>query len=201
MTYFLQISKSRRGKFFLVVLLFLIFLFIYYNFISIRNHLELKHLYKHPVSYSLSDELYGGEILINYDDGKYVATKALTNDGKPKTHLKISPDGQKLGYFLDLNYFIDKEKNKEINFIDYDNYTALMIMNKDGSDKKEIYRGDYHTSYWEWLDNQTVRVLRSAGTGVRIYRDININTSEPFIAKDHLSPEFWTPVKVESLKD
>lgn len=197
MTHFLQILKSRRGKFFLAVLLFLIFLFIYSSFISIKNHLELTHLYKYPILYFLSDEFHGGEILVTYNDGKYVTTKALTNDGKPKTHLKISPDGQKLGYFLDLNYFIDKEKNKEINFIDYDNYTALMIMNKDGSDKKEIYRGDYHTSYWEWLDNQTTRVYRSAGTGVRIYRDININISEPFVAVEYLFPEFWTPVKIE----
>ncbi|MBU3965085.1 hypothetical protein KKG29_03095 [Patescibacteria group bacterium] len=123
----------------------------------------------------MSDELYGGEILVTYDNGKYVATKALTNDGKPKTQLKISPDGQKLGYFLDLNYFIDKEKNKEINFIDYDNYTALVITNKDGSDKKEIYRGDYHTSYWEWLDADEVVVYYNCGTECMIGFVIDAN--------------------------
>lgn len=195
MTNFVQTRKDTKNRLCLVISLFLILLISYSSFISIRNSRELKYLNEHPVFYFIDDKFYGGEIFVNFDDGKYVTTKALTKDGKPKTHLKISPNNQKLGYFLDLNLYIDRTKNKEVN-IDYDNHAALVVINKDGSDKKELYRGDYHTSHWEWLDDQTVRVYHSAGTGVETYRDIKINIPEPFIASTHMSPKYWTTIKM-----
>lgn len=114
---------------------------------------------------------------------------------RPKDQLRISPDGQKIGYFLDLNYFTDEEKNKEINFIDYDNYTALVIMNKDGSDKKEIYRGDYHTSYWEWLDNNDVIVYHDCGTECMTGLIIDANTGKRKVELFYGVDYQWSPSK------
>lgn len=60
---------------------------------------------------------------------------------------------------------------------------------------KTIFIGPDKTGEYKWLDDNTIRVYVSAGSGVRIYRDINIDVSEPFIASDHMSPEYWTPEK------
>lgn len=178
MFYLFQILKNnKKSKIYFTILLILVFLLaLSYGFIFIKNYLELKDLHQYPVSYFLSDELYGGEVFVTYDNGKRSATELLTNDGKPKTHLEMSPNGQKLGYFLELNSFIDKEKNKKIDSIDYDNYTALIIMNTDASEKKEIYKGDYHTSYWEWLDNNEVAVYYNCGSECMIGFVIDVDT-------------------------
>ncbi|KKQ27907.1 MAG: hypothetical protein US42_C0004G0046 [Candidatus Magasanikbacteria bacterium GW2011_GWC2_37_14] len=72
---------------------------------------------------------------------------------------------------------------------------ALKIINARTFRIKTIFIGDYKTSEYKWIDNENVRVYEDAGSGVRIYRDININVPEPFIATDHASPEYWTPEK------
>jgi len=72
---------------------------------------------------------------------------------------------------------------------------ALKIVDARFFTIKTIFIGDYKTSAYKWLDNENVRVYEDAGSGVRIYRDININIPEPFIASDHLSPEYWIPEK------
>jgi len=63
---------------------------------------------------------------------------------------------------------------------------------------KNIFIGDYKTSGYRWIDNETIRVYVSAGRGVRIYRDIDINIREPFIAAEHPTPEYWMPEKTFS---
>ncbi len=70
---------------------------------------------------------------------------------------------------------------------------SLKILNPRTLGIKNIFIGDYKTSGYRWIDNETIRVYVSAGSGVRIYRDIYINIREPFIAADHTSPEYWVP--------
>ncbi len=70
---------------------------------------------------------------------------------------------------------------------------ALKIVDARTLKTKTIFIGDYKTGQYKWIDNESVRVYEGAGSGVRIYRDIDINVSEPVIAADHLSPEYWTP--------
>lgn len=72
---------------------------------------------------------------------------------------------------------------------------ALKIIHVRTFKIKTVFIGDYKTSEYKWIDNEIIRVYVSAGSGVRIYRDININTPKPFIAIDHMLPEYWTPEK------
>ena len=83
----------------------------------------------------------------------------LTKDGYRKSHLKISSEKTKLGYFVNLNSLNSPDKET-----DYENHTALMIIDVNGQNKKEIYRGSYHTSNWEWLNENEVVVYYGCGT-------------------------------------
>lgn len=72
---------------------------------------------------------------------------------------------------------------------------ALKIVDARTLKIKTIFIGDYKTGQYRWIDNDNIRVYEGAGSGVRIYRNIDINIPEPFIAADHMSPEYWTPEK------
>lgn len=78
----------------------------------------------------------------------------------------------------------------------YNKEWFLKIVNPRTLGIKTIFVGDYKTSEYRWIDNRTIRVYVSAGSGVRIYRDIDIDVQEPFIAADHPTPEYWTPEKI-----
>jgi hypothetical protein len=78
----------------------------------------------------------------------------------------------------------------------YDREWALKIINPRTFKIKPIFVGNSQTGEYQWLDDQTIRVYINAGTGVRAYRDINVNISEPFVASEHATPEFWIPVKM-----
>ncbi len=112
----------------------------------------------------------------------------VTHTNRHKSHLFWSPNKKHLAFYERVTELTQKPLDRE---------WALKIINPRTFKIKTIFIGDYKTEEYQWLDNQTIRVYRSAGTGVRIYRDININISEPFVAIEYLSPEFWTPVKVE----
>lgn len=60
---------------------------------------------------------------------------------------------------------------------------------------KTVFIGDWRTSRYKWIDNNTIRVYVSAGSGVRIFRDIDVNLSSTFIADDNMSPVYWIPEK------
>lgn len=77
----------------------------------------------------------------------------------------------------------------------YDKEWFLKVYNPRFFQVKTVFIGDYRTSAFKWLDDSTIRVYVSAGSGVRIYRDININEAGPFIAAEHESPAYWVPEK------
>lgn len=100
--------------------------------------------------------------------------------------------------FFDLKWSPNK---KHLAFYDF---TREEIFEKEWSLKifdprifktKIIFIGDYKTGEYKWIDDKTIRVYVGAGSGVRIYRDLNIDTREPFIASDHMTPEYWVPEK------
>lgn len=66
-----------------------------------------------------------------------------------------------------------------------------MVYDLENNEEKEIFRGDSFASDHQWLDNENIRVYRLGGTGVRGYTDIGIDISNPFVAAEHRSPEFW----------
>jgi|GEM_PF-6885378 len=95
--------------------------------------------------------------------------------------LKWSPDEKYLAFYD----FTREEYNKK--------EWSLKIINPLTLAVKTIFIGDYKTGEYKWINNSIVRVYEGAGSGVRIYRDIDIGIDQPFIASDYMSPEYWTP--------
>lgn len=77
----------------------------------------------------------------------------------------------------------------------YDKEWFLKIYSPRTFQVKTVFIGDSRTSRYKWIDNSTIRVYVSAGTGVRIFRDIDIGADEIFIADNYQSPAYWTPEK------
>jgi len=77
----------------------------------------------------------------------------------------------------------------------YEKEYFIKIINPRTLKAKTVFIGTDHTSHYRWLDNNTIRVYVSAGSGVRIYRDIDIHLKKPFVAIEHLNgePSLWTP--------
>lgn len=99
----------------------------------------------------------------------------------------------------------DIQWSPDKNHLAFYDFTREEIFNKEWSLKiinlrtlgiETIFIGDYKTSEYQWIDDKIIRVYVSAGSGVRIYRDIDINIREPFIAAEHASPEYWMPEKI-----
>lgn len=98
----------------------------------------------------------------------------------------------------DLKWSPDKKHLVYTDFVReviYDKEYFIKVINARTLKTKTIFIGTYHTSHYRWLNNDTVRVYVSAGSGVRIYRDIDIHLKEPFVAIEHLNgdPYLWTP--------
>lgn len=113
-------------------------------------------------------------------DGRLFGVKRLTNDGYLKSNLELfANDGPAFGYYQELHKgdedFNENNDEEERNRY-YDNYIALMIDKNDGLGPVEVYRGNVHTSNWEWEDINHVRVYNGCGTCCRYYYLININT-------------------------
>lgn len=98
--------------------------------------------------------------------------------------LKWSPNSKHLAFFD-----MTREKN-------YDKEWSLKIINPITFQEKTVFVGTYKTSFYEWISNNIIRVYVNAGTGIRVYRDIDINIREPFVAIDNADSDFWTLEKV-----
>jgi N-acetylmuramoyl-L-alanine amidase len=146
--------------------------------------------YKHFFINPKTDEI---EVAYFDENGNFLEMKQITHDGYPKYNLDDFYGTETLGYFQDLHKRNEPLSENEQEY--YKNYVSLFIKDNEYAEPREIYRGDVKTSSWEWLSNKNVRVYVSAGSGVRVYRDIEINSAEPFIASDHMTPEYWTPEK------
>jgi len=133
------------------------------------------------IFFSKQEEVFGESIFIIEDgevwqldfdwDGRNIG-KQLTNDGFKKSLLEVAPAQRKFGYFRHLYsrpIYQDKDSY-------YENYLALIIYNLITKNEKEIYRGDYHTSYWEWLDDSEVVVYHNCGSECMIGFVINTDT-------------------------
>lgn len=118
--------------------------------------------------------------------------RKLTSDACYKSHLKISPDNSRLGYFVSLNCL-----NKF--FLDYENHTSLYIISIDGKSNKEIYKGNYHTSNWDWLNNEEVIVYYGCGTECMAGFVIDANTGEQKSQLQYGVNYTWSPDKKYAL--
>ncbi len=107
----------------------------------------------------------------------------ITHTDRHKSNLEWSPNKKYVAFYENVREPTDESFDRE---------WALKIINPRTLKIKTIFIGDYHTSNYQWIDDKTIRVYVNAGTGVKIYRDIDINISQSFIASEHMSPEFWT---------
>lgn len=97
--------------------------------------------------------------------------------------LQWSPNGRFLAYydFVRLEW---AEKEWALKIVDARFFTT-----------KIIFIGDYHTGVYDWIDDNTVRVCASAGSGVRQCRKIDIHVEKPIVAVDDYSSGDWMPEK------
>lgn len=114
------------------------------------------------------------------ENGEFLRFAQLTNDGYPKSNLEVFSDGEMFGYYKLLhkkgeNYNLNDEKISEDY---YANYIALMIMKNGSVNPIEVYRGDVHTSNWEWGDNKHVVVYYGCGTECLYAYKINIDNGK-----------------------
>lgn len=116
--------------------------------------------------------------------------KKLTNDACYKSHLKISPNGLLIGYYVDLNCL-----NGNVLHRDYENHTSLRIMDLDGANNKKIYTGSYHTSDWEWLNDDEVVVYYGCGTECIVGFVIDVETGTRKAQLQYGVGYEWSPNK------
>lgn len=100
--------------------------------------------------------------------------------------------------FKEINWSPNK---KHFAFLDF---TREEVFEKDWSlqvfdlrtfNLRTVYIGDTRTSRFEWINDELIRVYRNAGSGVRVYRDINIDVLEPFVVKEYKESKYWIPEK------
>jgi len=174
-----------RIKYLVAVLLLAVAIFAGYFFIS-RQHVigdnspynELEKKYYHFYINPQTSEI---EKIIFKANGQVAGIKQITNDGYAKSHLFLyANNGSAFGYYQDLhkqNEDYDDNNNEERERY-YNNFYALMINRNDGSAPFMVYKGDYHTSNWEWENIDHVKVYNNCGTCCRYYYLININTKK-----------------------
>lgn len=125
--------------------------------------------------------------IVRQDD---LGTNKLTNDGHEKSHLKVSPDNSKLGYYVFLNSLNGSNKKT-----DYKNYTALEIIDTDGKNKLEVYKGSYHTSDWDWLNNDEIIIYYGCGTECMAGFITDVNTGKRISQLQYGVGYEWSPNK------
>ena len=115
--------------------------------------------------------------VLDFDEaGEIVGSRQLTFDQYPKSHLEVFDKNNMIGYFQNV------QKRHQPNLVNmdeyYKNYVKLMIKQGENQAPYEIYRGDVHTSYWEWKDDKHVIVYYGCGTHCLYYYVIDIDTKQ-----------------------
>lgn len=100
--------------------------------------------------------------------------------------------------FDDLKWSPDKKHLVYTDFVRevlYEKEYFIKVIEARTLKTRTVFIGNDHTSHYRWLNNNTIRVYASAGSGVRIYQDIDIHLKKPFVAIEHLNGEspLWTP--------
>jgi hypothetical protein len=125
-------------------------------------------------------------------DGRFSNLKRLTNDGYYKYDLKLFSldDSFRFGYFQNLHKgdesFDENDDRQREEY--YRNYTSLIINPGYGSAPVEVYRGNNHTSSWEWEDINHTKVYNTCGTCCHYYYLINTETQK-IEEEGHLTAE------------
>lgn len=110
------------------------------------------------------------------ENGDFLRVRQITDDEYPKSNLNVFADTEMLGYFQDLHKRGEGYSGNKDEY--YKNYTALLIKNNEYEKPYEIYRGDVHTSSWEWVDKKHAIVYYGCGTNCRYFYKIDIITKK-----------------------
>lgn len=113
---------------------------------------------------------------------------SLTNYDRSYYFYRWSPDGNRFAYIADVPEFERTEERQ----------LATVILNPRTFQRKVVLISDYEGRYG-WLDNDTIRYFRGAGTGIGVYRDIDINIKEPLVVGEHKSPDGWHPITLKDM--
>ena len=129
------------------------------------------HLYINPITNEI-------EKIMFQENGKVSDIEQVTNNGYLKSNLELyANEGPAFGYYQHLHRLgenFDDNNNEERDRY-YDNYIALMRDKNDGLAPFAVYRGNVHTSFWEWEDSEHVKVYLGCGTHCLYYYLINID--------------------------
>lgn len=100
-----------------------------------------------------------------------------------KDYFEFSPDKKYIAFLADTS---DETRSS---------YNALNVYDPSTRKEKTLLIDNYRLSGFVWINNNTVRAYRNAGTGVRVYHDIDVRSSETLIADNQPDEgiNFWTP--------
>lgn len=76
---------------------------------------------------------------------------------------------------------------------DWARYWAVVVFSPFDGREAKLFVDDTHLSSYQWLDNKTLRVFHSAGTGVRVYLDVFLDQAKPIFSKDFIGSGPWLP--------
>lgn len=100
-----------------------------------------------------------------------------------------SPDGNHFAYIADMP---DSERTDERDY-------EIIILNPRTFQRKVVLIGD--KGRYAWLDNNTIRYFRGMGTGVGMYKDLDINIKEPLTIVDDFKSNDWQLVTLGEMHE
>lgn len=129
--------------------------------------------YKHFFINPKTEEI---EVAHFNEDGNFLRLRQITSNEYPKSNLNVFSNTEMFGYFQDLHKYEEGYAGNEDEY--YKNYVVLLIKNNEYEKPYEVYRGDVHTSSWEWTDKNHVIVYYGCGSNCRYFYKINIVTKD-----------------------
>lgn len=101
-------------------------------------------------------------------------------------------------YSPDKRYIAFSENVFEENGENWDRYAAVKVFDPKTRTEKTVLVDGHRLSNFEWIEASVLRVYHNAGTGVRAYRDIDVEEfKETLYAQDQVKQglPFWVPDK------
>lgn len=136
---------------------------------EVTSNIQYRHYFINPKTEEIN--------VLYLDEKGYIGgQRQITSDQYAKSHLEVFDDNQMIGYFQKIYKADEAEQVGPEEY--YKNYIKLMIKQGENETAYEVYRGDVHTSYWEWRDKKHVIVYYGCGTHCLYYYVININTKQ-----------------------
>ena len=171
----------------------------FYGAVKIRNWCDTKNeisnaweveRYKHFFINPKTEEI---EVVHFNENGSFLRSNQITSDGYPKSSLDVFSDTEMFGYYQELHRRGEGYSGNEEEY--YENYIALMVKNNEYDTPREIYRGDVHTSSWEWADKNHVIIHYNCGSSCYYFYKINVITKE-IVEEGH---EYWKEREAEQV--